>query len=223
MTVIPLGLNIGDFAPRHRCLARNVLGVPQNARVILFAAEVVDNRRKGFTLLAQALAGLADLPNLFMISLGRGKPAIDGQFPHMPLGHISDDRWLSLVYSAADVFVLPSLQEAFGQTALEALACGTPVVGFAVGGIPDIVRQGVTGLLVPPQDVVALRAAIAALLRDATGRAQMAANCRRIAVEEYALEVQAQRYVELYQQLGCKRPDQVTASHHASTSSLQRR
>jgi glycosyltransferase involved in cell wall biosynthesis len=104
-----------------------------------------------------------------------------------------------LVYSAADIFVCPSLQENFAQTALEALACGTPVVGFAVGGFPDMVRQGVTGLLVPPQDVVALRAAIADLLRDVSKRVEMAASCRRIAVEEYSLGVQARRYLELYQ------------------------
>jgi glycosyltransferase involved in cell wall biosynthesis len=199
VTVIPLGLDTDDFAPRPRCLARNILGVPQHARVILFVAESMELRRKGFALLAKALAGLADLTNLFVISVGRRKPAIDTQFPHLHLGHISNDRLLSLVYSAADILVCPALQENLAQTALEALACGTPIVGFAVGGFPDMVRQGVTGLLVPPQDVVALRAAIADLLQDVSRRAEMAANCRRIAVEEYSLEVQARRYIELYQ------------------------
>jgi glycosyltransferase involved in cell wall biosynthesis len=198
VTVIPLGLDVDDFAPRDRSLARNVLGVPQDARVVLFAAESVDNRRKGFTLLSQAIAGLGDLANLYMISMGRGKPAMETSLPHLHLGHIGNDRLLSLIYSAADVFVCPSLQEVFGQTALEAIACGIPVVGFAVGGIPDIVRHGITGLLVPPQDVAALRTAIVDLLRDVAGRAEMSANCRRIAVEEYSLEIQARRYIELY-------------------------
>jgi glycosyltransferase involved in cell wall biosynthesis len=205
--VIPLGLDVDDFAPRSRGLARDVLGIPQDARVILFAAESLDNRRKGFVLLTKALAGLGDLPNLFLLSLGRGNSAIAAPFPHLHLRHIDNDRLLSLVYSAADIFVCPSLQEAFGQTALEALACGTPVVGFAVGGIPDIVHHGVTGLLVPPQDVVALRTAIIDLLRDVAGRAAMAAHCRRIAVEEYSLEVQARRYIALYQQV-MARPDE---------------
>jgi glycosyltransferase involved in cell wall biosynthesis len=199
VTVIPYGLDVDDFAPRPRCPARNILGVPQNARVVLFVAEAMEIRRKGFALLAKALAGLADLTNLFVISVGRRKPAIDTQFPHLHLGHISNDRLLSLVYSAADILVCPALQENLAQTALESLACGTPIVGFAVGGFPDMVRQGVTGLLVPPQDVPALRAAIADSLQDVSRRAEMAANCRRIAVEEYSLEVQARRYVELYQ------------------------
>jgi glycosyltransferase involved in cell wall biosynthesis len=202
VTIIPLGLDIDDFAPRPPSLARNVLGVPQNASVVLFAAESVKNRRKGFMLLAQALAGLADLTNLFMISLGRGKPAIDSQFPHLHLGYIANDRLLSLVYSAADILVCPSLQENLAQTSLEALACGTPVVSFAVGGFPDMVRHGVSGLLVSPQDRAGLRAAIVHLLQDAAGRAELSANCRRIAVEEYSLEVTAQRYLALYQQLG---------------------
>jgi glycosyltransferase involved in cell wall biosynthesis len=201
VTVIPLGLDVDDFAPRDRCLARDVLGVPREARVILFAADSVENRRKGFKLLAKALVGLDRLPHLFLLSLGRGKPALDTPFPHLHLGYISNDRLLSLVYSAADVFVCPSLQENFAQTALEALACGIPVVGFAIGGLPDMVRHGVTGLLVSPQDVVALRAAIVDLLQDVAKRTEMSAHCRRIAVEEYSLEIQARHYIELYQQL----------------------
>jgi glycosyltransferase involved in cell wall biosynthesis len=211
VTVIPLGLDIDDFAPRNRYLARDVLGVPRDARVIIFAADSVDNRRKGFRLLAQALPGLDHLPNLFLLSLGRGKPDLDIPFPHLHLGYIGNDRLLSLVYSAADVFVHPSLQENFAQTVLEALACGLPVVGFAIGGIPDMVRHGVTGLPVSPQDVVALRAAIVDLRQDVAKWTEMSANCRRIAVEEYSLEIQARHYIELYQQLVARR-DNVTES-----------
>ena len=110
------GLDVEDFAPRDRSFARDVLGVPRDVSVVLFAAHSVENRRKGFALLIDALAGMSDPKNPFLISVGSGKPAIDARISHLHLGHISDDRWLSLVYSAADVFVIPSLQEAFGQT-----------------------------------------------------------------------------------------------------------
>lgn len=199
VTVIPHGVDTEVFCPRERGFAREVLGVPQSARVVLFVGEPVQRHLKGFALLAQALNQWGDLADLFLMSVGNGKPPVEVQTPSLHLGRIDNARLLSMVYSAADVFVMPSSQEAFGLTALEATACGTPVVGFAVGGLLDIIRPGVTGLLVPPQDVSALWSAIRDLLQDPARRAEMAVNCRRIAVEEYTLEVYARRYAELYQ------------------------
>jgi len=150
-------------------------------------------------LLIQALNGLESVSNFFLLSFGSGAPTIDAKIPHLHIGPIDNDRLLPLAFSAADVFVIPSLQEAFGQTALEAMACGTPIIGFAVGGIPDIVQPGITGLLVPPQDMTALRGAVIQLLEDPERRAKMSENCRRIAVEKFELSAQARRYVELYE------------------------
>jgi glycosyltransferase involved in cell wall biosynthesis len=175
------------------------------ASILLFSADSIRNHRKGFKLLLEALAGLKDVENLFLLSVGRGEVIVPDSIPHLHMGYVSDDRFLSLIYSAADVFVIPSLQEAFGQTALEATACGTPVIGFAVGGIPEVVRHGVTGLLVPPRDVASLRAAIVDLLRDPVKRAEMSASCRHIALDEYNLELQASRYTHLYQKIVARR------------------
>ena len=197
--VIPYGLDTEDFCPRHRTVAREILGISPTARVLLFVAEPITRRAKGFALLVQALSGMGEVPNLLLVSVGSGKPPAEVKIPHLRLGHIGNDRLLSQVYSAADVLVIPSLQDNLPQTPLEAMACGTPVIGFAVGGIPDVVRPGVTGVLVPPGDTTALRDAIWDLLRDPGRREEMATNCRRMAVKEYALEVQAQRYVELYE------------------------
>jgi glycosyltransferase involved in cell wall biosynthesis len=199
ITVIPFGLDTEDFSPRDQVMARGTLGIPQDARVVLFVAEPIIRRIKGFALLAQALNGLDDLANLLLLCVGSGRLPAGVQLPHLHLGYIRNNRLRALVYSAADVFVIPSLQENFPLTALEALACGTPIVGFAVGGIPEIVRAGSTGLLVPAQDVAALRVTIQDLLQDPARRAQMASDCRRIAVAEYGLEGQVQRYLELYQ------------------------
>jgi len=202
VSTIPNGVDVEDFSPRDRHAARELLGVPPHAKVVLFVADGMDNRRKGFRLLAQALAGADDkVLNLFLISLGRSKSLMDTQLPWLHLGFMDDDRWLSHVYSAADVFVIPSLQDNLPNTVLEAMACGTPVVGFDVGGIPEMVRPGISGLVVPPHDVIALRAAIVGLLRDPARCAEMSENCRRISVENYALEVQARRYVEFYKRI----------------------
>jgi len=199
ISVIPNGLDTGIFVPRERDVARAALGIPQNAHVVLFVSDSTVNRRKGFPLLNQALAGLSDLTNPFLISLGRGAPRLEAPISHAHLGHIGNDRLLALVYSAADLFVIPSLQDNLPNTVLESFACGTPVVGFNTGGIPDMVRSGVTGMLAEAENTEALRDAIAKLLQNPAKRAEMSANCRRVAVEEYALEVQARRYVELYE------------------------
>ncbi len=201
ITVIPLALDTEVFRPRDRWVAREALGIPSDASVILFIAGLLSQPFKGFALLAEALNGLGDLSNLLLVSVGRGTPTVEIRIPHLPLGHVATERCLSLIYSAADVFVIPSLHDNLPQTVLEAIACGTPVVGFEVGGIPDMVRPGVTGLVVPARDVSALRAAIRTLLQDPVQRAAMSANCRRIAMQEYALEVQARRYVGLYEEI----------------------
>jgi glycosyltransferase involved in cell wall biosynthesis len=84
---------------------------------------------------------------------------------------------------------------------MESMSCGTPVVGFEVGGVPDMVRNGVSGLVVPKGDTGALRQAILRVLDNPTLRAELATNSRRIAVEEYDLRIQARRYLELYRSL----------------------
>jgi glycosyltransferase involved in cell wall biosynthesis len=90
------------------------------------------------------------------------------------------------------------LQDNLPNTVLEAMACGTPVVGFSVGGISEMVRPDLTGLLVPPTDVAALSVAMAKLLQDPNQLRQMRLDCRRIVLEEYPLDLQAARYSKLY-------------------------
>jgi glycosyltransferase involved in cell wall biosynthesis len=202
VTLIPNGLDTDEFAPRDKATAREILDVPTESRILLFAADRTQNPRKGLRLLVEALNGLDRVTNLFLLSIGAGYPEIPARIAHRHLGRIYDDRMLSIVYSAADLFVFPSLQETFGQTALEAMACGTPVVGFeGVGGIPDLIRCGVTGRKVPIGNVTALRLAIAELLQDAARLAEMSIHCRRTVVEKFNLELQAKRYAELYRSL----------------------
>lgn len=198
MSVIPYGLDLEAFAPRDRAAARHLLGLPQEANVVLFVADFLDNSRKGFAFMAEALRDLREVDRLLLVSAGRGSPVLDGHVPHAHLGFVGNDRLLSLVYSAADLFVLASLQDNLPNTALESLACGTPVVGFAVGGIPDIVQDGVTGFLVPPLDVGDLRAAIVEGLRDPARRARMGAVGRHVAIDQYGLPLQTERYLKLY-------------------------
>jgi glycosyltransferase involved in cell wall biosynthesis len=199
-SIIPNGLDTDDFAPRDKGFARDTLGVPRDKKVVLFVADSSTIKRKGFDQLAEALAALRGRSDLFLLSVGGGKPDVV-DLPQLHLGRISHDRMLSIIYSAADVFVIPSLQESFGQTVTESLACGTPVVGFNTGGIPDMVRPGVTGFLAPVGNSTALAECISKVLEDPLASSQMSAKCRQIAIDEYTMRLQAERYLELYRKL----------------------
>jgi glycosyltransferase involved in cell wall biosynthesis len=204
ISVIPNGLDVEEFAPRDKNFSRDLWNIPRDAAVVLFAAETLANVRKGFAQLAAALAGIRGVEKLLLVSVGGvgwKKCELPEGLPHLGLGRVNNDRMLSTIYSAADVFVIPSLQESFGQTVIESLACGTPVVGFASGGIVDMVRPGQTGWLAPTGDVDALRNAIETALRDRDRRRSMSPICRQVAVEEYSLDVQARAYAALYETL----------------------
>ena len=203
-TVIPNGLDAESFAPRDQRFARDLLGVPAEARVVLFVAESTENKRKGFAELLDAIDRLADVPGLLLLSVGGQAPRLPDGVANRHLGRVTADRLLSAAYAAADVFVIPSLQESFGQTVTEAMACGTPVVGFDAGGIPDMVRPGVTGQLAPVGDTAALAAAVRTVLAD-PDRAAMGRRCRQVALDEYTVGLQAERYAALYQSLAERR------------------
>jgi glycosyltransferase involved in cell wall biosynthesis len=199
--IIPNGINLEDFRPIDKLLARDLIGIPPSARVVLFVCDWMNNRRKGMTLLMECLAQINPHEELLLLSVGQGNVPASHGIKHLALGHIKGDRFLSLIYSAADLFVIPSLQDNLPNTVLEALACGTPVVGFDTGGIPDMVRPGVTGILVAPGSSTALKNAILDLINDGDALKKMALNCRKIAEEEYSLENQARAYIRLYEQV----------------------
>ena len=202
VTVIPNGLDTHEFMPRDKGFSRDLWDVPRDAKVILFIADSLENKRKGFSYVVDALGGLGGaVQKPFLVSIGNLKSKLDLPVPHVNLGRINNDRLLSVAYSLADVFVMPSLQESFGQTVTESLACGTPVVAFDGGGPSDMVRPGITGWLAKCGDAAALRSAIVTALSDDATRARMGENCRRIAIEEYSLETQAAAYVRLYERL----------------------
>lgn len=202
VSVIPYGVDLEDFAPRNQQSARDVFGIPQKAKVVLFVADGLPLYRKGLGTLGEALERIAHrVPNLFLICVGHNDPPPGLRVPWIHLGFVNNDRLLSNIYSAADVFVIPSLQDNLPNTVLESMACSTPVVGFEVGGIPDMVQHGKTGLLARPHDTQELENAIIELLKNPQRRSLLSANCRRVAVHRYSLERQAIRYYQLYKQL----------------------
>lgn len=201
VTIIPYGIDTEVFSPRDRRLARESLEIPKDAKVVLFVADWISNHRKGFRFITKALKGISNIKNIFLLSIGNGESISGLQIPHLNLGHIDNDRILSLIYSAADLFVIPSLQDNLPNTVLEAMACGTPIVGFNVGGIPDMVRQNLTGCVTPPKDVVTLRSTIVQLLQNPQKLKNLSSTCRTIAIQDYSMEIQAKQYLELYERI----------------------
>jgi glycosyltransferase involved in cell wall biosynthesis len=146
---------------------------------------------KGVDLLVRVLT---DLPvslrkETVLLLMGGGSEALPRDFDMtvMSLGFLESDRLKAMAYSAADVFVSPARAETFGLVLIESIACGTPVVSFRVGGVPDIVRPGLTGFLADPEDAKQLSSGIVQLLEDGPLRTRMSAHCREIAVKEYNL------------------------------------
>jgi glycosyltransferase involved in cell wall biosynthesis len=137
--------------------------------------------------------------NTTLLSVGGGEPTLSSELPHVHAGHVESDLLLSAFYSLANIFVIPSRQDNLPNTVLESMACGTPVVGFDVGGIPDMVRPNETGWLVQAEDVRSLRTAIETALSDDIERERMGARCRDVVEAEYTLEVQARAYRRLYE------------------------
>ncbi|HJZ12216.1 MAG TPA: glycosyltransferase, partial [Acidobacteriota bacterium] len=158
--------------------------------------------RKGFQEFLEALAKLRDIPMKVLVFGTKTVKIptienVDFRF----LDRIHSLELLRLIYSASDTFVISSLHESFGQTALEAMACGTPITGFCTGGIPDMVRPGVTGLLADAGSAEDLAQKIRWMANHPNERTQMALNARQIVEQEFSLDVQARNYIELYESL----------------------
>jgi glycosyltransferase involved in cell wall biosynthesis len=132
---------------------------------------------------------------------GAADGTLDTGFRTTYLGSLTDEIALAVVYAAADVMIVPSRQEAFGQTALEALACGTPAVAFTVGGLPDSIEHERNGYLARPFDTHDLARGIAWVLADKERHARLAAHGREKVLRGFTLEAQARQYREIYQQM----------------------
>lgn len=121
--------------------------------------------------------------------------------PAVSLGLLDGDEALSAAYNCADLVVVPSLEDNLPNVALEAIACGTPVVAFDLCGMPDIVTDGWNGRLVPQVDPVGLGRALVEMLSDVEGLQKMRLNARQYAEDKFSLEHQARSYNSLYEDI----------------------
>lgn len=205
--IIPLGLDTDKYKPLNCHFAREALGLPQDKHLVLFGAiGGTSDRRKGFHLLQPALqqlseSGWSDRIELVIFGASQPETPVDLGFKTHYVGRLNDDLSLSMVYSAADVMVVPSIQEAFGQTASEAISCGTPVVAFRATGLKDVVDHQQNGYLATPFEVDDLAKGIAWVLEDKERQQKLRFEARQKSLRKFASDVQARRYLSLYEEI----------------------
>jgi glycosyltransferase involved in cell wall biosynthesis len=202
ISVIAHGLDTRLFRPIDKRCAKQAVGIDSNRKVILFGAVNPGlNKLKGYDLLKNALPILKKrykANEIQFVIFGTVDPVASEEMPGaLFLGHISDDRLLSIIYSSADVMVVPSIQEAFGQTASEAMACGTPVTAFASSGLLDIVDHKINGYLAEPYFSVDLADGISWCLDNNTG-GELSSNARSKAMKCFTLETMTNKYISHY-------------------------
>lgn len=200
-SVISNGVDLDDFKAINPVVAREALGIPSGYQVVAVVAYSVSIARKGFRPLLQALDSLKARRNLFLLVVGEPHQLPPLDLPALVLGPVQAMPYLRQIYSAADLFVISSLEDNQPNTVLEAMACGTPVVGFKTGGIPEMVEEGITGLLAPCGDIRGLARAIEYLLDHDQERQTMSTNSRRRVETAFSREGQVQQYIDLYSRL----------------------
>jgi len=221
--VIPNGVDLSVFRPTDdRKAVRASLGIPLDAKVLLFAANGI--RRsiwRDFQMMRSAVAQVAERlqeEKVLFLALGENAaPECIGRATVQFIPYQNDPAVVARYYQSADVYVHAARAEAWGLVMTEALACGTPVVATAVGGIPEQVEDGITGFLVPPGDAKGMAEAIIMLLTDDALRMRFERNAVKDAQRRFDLNRQVDDYLGWYREIletlqGREKPEQEKAS-----------
>jgi glycosyltransferase involved in cell wall biosynthesis len=196
--VIPPGIDTTVFKPQDKNLCRKQLDLPSDAFVVATGATSLRDTNKNVPWLLEQLSHLPDLEGVIVLAFGEGTvPAPDGLNVRFT-GGIRDRRDLARLFAAVDVFVSASLMETYGLTLAEAMACGTPVVAFRVGGIPEAAPDGRGAILCAPQDSPALIEAIMKLRSSPQLRKEFGSAASELASTRNAKNQFAAAFAEVY-------------------------
>jgi glycosyltransferase involved in cell wall biosynthesis len=187
----------------EKSCAKQALGVASKTFVVGFSCMDVSDPNKNAALLLESVQELARQSEITLLVCGGGKlPDFDRKFDVVELGIAQSPRLQSIFYSACDVFAVPSRIESFGLTALEAMACGTPVAAFRTGGLAELVVHEKTGLLADASNgAPGLTETLSWISRHPVERQNMGRAARHRVEQEFAATSMAQRYAELYRSL----------------------
>ena len=194
-TIIPNSIDISVFKTHNRDEVRKELNLPLDKPLLLFVSQGVENRRKGFDILLSAIERLSRDCSLLVIGQASGE--LPDRENCWFLGSVKDELRMSMLYAAADAFILPSREDNLPNTMVEALCCGTPVISFSNGGMRDHIQTLTNGVLIEEMTSDALLEGIHLFLDNIS-----AFNRDSISAEAHAVFspfVQAKRYMDFFQ------------------------
>ena len=206
ITSIPNPIDTRVYAPQDKRAARQLLGLPEDRQLVLFVSQRVTDKRKGMAYFVEAVTRLVNshpeaVEKMGVAILGGHSEEVAAQLPLpvYPLGYVNDEKRIVAAYNAADVFVLPSLEDNLPNTIMEAMECGVPCVGFKVGGIPEEIDHRRNGYVAEYRRAEDLAAGIYWVLHEAD-YGQLCREAVAKVSHHYSQQSVALRYQEVYQQ-----------------------
>jgi glycosyltransferase involved in cell wall biosynthesis len=201
---IPNGIDLNIFQPRENTSVRHELGIPDDAKIIIFGAEkVMSGNYKGgedlINILKKLDSGLDQKIHLIIIGQSDLKKYYEFKnFEIHETGYIFEEERMAKYLSASDIFVYPTKADNLPNALVEAAACGTPAVTYDVGGCKEIVVDNESGFVIPPFDVQKFVEKILLLLLNDSIRIEQSKRCRQIAEEKFGVSLMAKKYFELF-------------------------
>jgi glycosyltransferase involved in cell wall biosynthesis len=204
---IPNPIDVGTYVPQEKIAARTQLGLPLEKKLILFGAGNIWDKRKGihylldaFRIIQQRHPKISEELSIVLFGKSKQNPASLFSLPVFDVGVLTDEQQIAMLYNACDVFVLPSVEDNLPNTVMESLACGTPVVAFRTGGIPEMIDHMQNGYLAEYRSAESLAKGIVTLLCS-NNVDDLRRSARSKVEQNYAPAIIAEKYFSVYKQL----------------------
>ena len=206
--VIPNPLNTELFKPFNKNEAREKLSLEKDKYILLIGAMNLKDKRKGFIYLIDALKHIVETSieqskNIELVTFGKIGKKMANELPYKvhQFGVIKDEKTLVDLYNASDIYIAPSIQDNLPNTVAESIACGTPVIAFRTGGMPDMIEHMINGYLAEPNSYKDLANGIITFINDPDLMNEMKAKCREKALKLFDNDEVANRYLRVYENL----------------------
>jgi len=200
---IPNGIDVDLFKKQDKELARKKYNLPLDKKLMLFGAvNPLSGERKGYKLLVSVIQELLKLninKDLALVVFGSSDDnKVDFGLPTYFIGKISSEEELAIVYSAADIFIAPSREDNLPNTVVESMSCGTPIVAFNIGGMPDMIDHRINGVLVEPFNVSLMAKEISDIFNDENYYNSLTVEARKKVLNYFDIKIVIKKYLELY-------------------------